>query len=53
MTFDADVRLVVTYGRPDAVSIAWNGKELGKAGSGSKVVKIFYDPDGKTGKATE
>lgn len=53
VTFDADVRLVVTYGRPDAVSIAWNGKELGKAGSGSKVVKIFYDPDGKTGKATE
>ena len=53
VTFDADVRLVVTYGRPDAVSIAWNGKDLGKAGSGSKVVKMFYDPDGKTGKATE
>ena len=53
VTFDADVRLVVTYGRPDAVSIAWNGKDLGKSGSGSKVVKMFYDPDGKTGKATE
>jgi len=53
VTFDADARIVVTFGRPDAVSVVWNGKELGKAGSGSKVVKIFYDPDGKTGKATE
>lgn len=53
VTFDADARIVVTFGRPDAVSVVWNGKELGKAGSGSKVVKLFYDPDGKTGKATE
>jgi hypothetical protein len=53
VSFEADARLVVTYGRPDAVTIVWNGRELGKAGSGSKVEKLFYDPDGKTGKVTE
>lgn len=42
--------VTVTYGRASDVQVTWNGEELGRPGSGGRVVHIFYSSDGKTGR---
>lgn len=46
--FKATERLNVTFGRGSAVKVTWNGQDLGNPGRG--VERIFYDPDGSTGR---
>lgn len=46
--FKVTERLNVTYGRGSAIKVKWNGKDLGIPGRG--VERIFYDPDGSTGR---
>ena len=46
--FKVTERLSVTFGRGSAIKVTWNGKDLGAPGRG--VERIFYDPDGTTGR---
>ena len=46
--FKVTKRHSVTYGRGSAARVTWNGKDIGKPGRG--VERVFYDPDGTTGK---
>ena len=46
--FKVTERLNVTFGRGSAVKVTWNGQDLGNPGRG--VERVFYDPDGSTGR---
>lgn len=49
-TLEVKEEVTVTYGRASDVQVTWNGEELGRPGSGGRVVHIFYSSDGKTGR---
>jgi hypothetical protein len=40
----------VTYGRAGAVRTRWNGESLRNPGTAKGVERVFYAPDGKTGR---
>ncbi len=49
ITYKADERLYVTYGRSPSVTVRWNGEDLGHPGRNRGVERIYYDPDGTMG----
>ena len=46
--FKVTEKLNVTFGRGSAISVKWNGKDIGSPGRG--VERIYFDPDGSSGK---
>ncbi|NLM70425.1 MAG: helix-turn-helix domain-containing protein [Synergistaceae bacterium] len=46
--FKVTQRYNVVYGRGGAVTVRWNGQDIGRPGRG--VERVYYDPDGSTGK---
>ena len=50
ISFSVKERIEVTYGRAGAVRTQWNGESLGNPGTSKGVERIFYTPDGKTGR---
>jgi len=50
ISFSVKERIEVTYGRAGAVRTQWNGESLGNPGTAKGVERVFYAPDGKTGR---
>lgn len=50
ISFSVKERIEVTYGRAGAVRTRWNGESLGNPGTAKGVERVFYAPDGKTGR---
>lgn len=50
VSFTVKDRIEVTYGRAGSVRTRWNGENLGNPGTTKGVERIFYAPDGTTGR---
>ncbi|MDK2958560.1 MAG: cytoskeleton protein RodZ [Synergistaceae bacterium] len=50
VSFTVKERIEVTYGRAGSVRTRWNGEDLGNPGTTRGVERIFYAPDGTTGR---
>lgn len=50
VSFTVQERTEVTYGRAGAVNTHWNGDNLGNPGTSKGVERMFYAPDGSTGR---
>jgi cytoskeletal protein RodZ len=50
VSFSVKERIEVTYGRAGSVKTKWNGENLGTPGTTRGVERVFYAPDGSTGR---
>ncbi|MEA4951843.1 Cytoskeleton protein RodZ [bioreactor metagenome] len=50
VSFTVKERIEVTYGRAGSVKTRWNGENMGNPGTTRGVERVFYSPDGKTGR---
>jgi len=50
VSFTVKERIEVTYGRAGSIKTRWNGENLGNPGTTKGVERVFYAPDGKTGR---
>ena len=53
VSFTVKDRIEVTYGRAGSVRTRWNGEDLGNPGTTRGVERIFYAPDGSTGRISQ
>ncbi len=50
VSFPVEERITVIYGRAGAVTTRWNGEDIGNPGRTKGVERMFYAPDGTSGR---
>lgn len=50
VSFPVEERITVIYGRAGAVTTQWNGEDFGNPGRSKGVERMFYAPDGTSGR---
>ena len=53
VSFPVEERITVIYGRAGAVTTRWNGEDLGNPGRSKGVERMFYAPDGTSGRINQ
>ncbi|NLB82894.1 MAG: helix-turn-helix domain-containing protein [Synergistaceae bacterium] len=53
VSFPVEERITVIYGRAGAVTTQWNGEDLGNPGRSKGVERMFYAPDGTSGRINQ
>ncbi len=53
VSFPVEERITVVYGRAGAVTTQWNGEDLGNPGRSKGVERMFYAPDGTSGRINQ
>ena len=53
VSFPVEERITVIYGRAGSVTTQWNGEDLGNPGRTKGVERMFYAPDGTSGRVNQ